>query len=358
MFFGQTPIEWIVFFMVYGGASAVAIVGSIYLLLRRGNAFDADITPPMTLRRWAAAFFAVMFLSHVWWFLFYNYCNDNTSVYCWLVAVPDTTLLLTTIAGTLLSMLQDRKRPAWPVAVGAIPYAVLLALHIAYPGGYFIDLAVAYILLFYVAFTIYVEFAVRQYGRWLRDNYADLEHKEVWVSHVLIIVILILIISDGFGASNMVVSYILQIIQFPLFVFMLWRIETLPQLDNTPPARPQQPLTLPTNIEELLKEHCIDTQLFLQHDLTLFQLSQAMGINRYYLSQYFSRQGMTYNSYISDLRINYFLKLYRRVIDEHLPLTVHQLAKDSGYRSYSTFSLAFKARMGMSVSAWMREMNE
>jgi AraC-like DNA-binding protein len=26
----------------------------------------------------------------------------------------------------------------------------------------------------------------------------------------------------------------------------------------------------------------------------------------------------------------------------------------SGYRSYSTFSTAFKQRMGMSVSAWMK----
>ena len=28
--------------------------------------------------------------------------------------------------------------------------------------------------------------ALRQYGRWLRDNYADLEHKEVWQSFVVL----------------------------------------------------------------------------------------------------------------------------------------------------------------------------
>ena len=26
--------------------------------------------------------------------------------------------------------------------------------------------------------------AIRTYGHWLRDNYADLEHKEVWQSFV------------------------------------------------------------------------------------------------------------------------------------------------------------------------------
>ena len=38
-----------------------------------------------------------------------------------------------------------------------------------------------------VAFIIYMMVAVRQYGRWLRDNYADLEHKEVWLSVALLI---------------------------------------------------------------------------------------------------------------------------------------------------------------------------
>ena len=37
------------------------------------------------------------------------------------------------------------------------------------------------------------------------------------------------------------------------------------------------------------------------------------------------------------------------------PVTAKQLASDSGYRSYSTFSLAFKQRMGQSVTTWMAD---
>ena len=33
--------------------------------------------------------------------------------------------------------------------------------------------------------------------------------------------------------------------------------------------------------------------------------------------------------------------------------TAQQLASESGYRSYRTFSLAFKQRMGQSVTEWM-----
>ena len=94
----------------------------------------------------------------------------------------------------------------------------------------------------------------------------------------------------------------------------------------------------------------------MQHDLTLLQLAQILGTNRYYLSQYFSQQGITYNAYINNLRINHFMSLYREAAAANQNVTAQQLASDSGFRSYSTFSLAFKQRMGQSVSAWMKEM--
>ena len=108
-------------------------------------------------------------------------------------------------------------------------------------------------------------------------------------------------------------------------------------------------------VKPLLQQHCVAQQLYLQNDLTLSQLAKAIGTNRLYLSQYFARQGLTYNAYINDLRINHFICLYREAVSNHQPFTAQQLANDSGYRSYSTFSLAFKQRMGQSVTAWMHE---
>ena len=111
-------------------------------------------------------------------------------------------------------------------------------------------------------------------------------------------------------------------------------------------------------MEQLLVEHCVDTQLYLQHDLTLQQLAQSVGTNRFYLSQYFSRQGITYNTYINNLRINHFISRYNELSQAEQPIIAQQLASESGYRSYSTFSLAFKQRMGQSVTAWMRQSAE
>ena len=360
--------------MFYGGTAMAALIACLYLCLRKGNAFAADITPPVRLRRWVASFQAIVFLGHVLWFLFYTFSNVTLSASYIVLVVFDNMSLFTSIAGILLATLQDRKRPVWPVFIATIPFAVLLFLYIAYPSGKIIDLAIAYVLLCYVAFTIYIILSVRQYGRWLHDNYADLEHKEIWKTHVLVIIALLLIITDGFNDGKLlIVCYLENSIILALVGLLLWRVETLSQLESTadeqtcsPSAsetshksglstQDKHPLSIPFNIQQLLDERCVGTQLYLQHDLTLSQLAQAVGVNRFYLSQFFSSHGTTYNAYINDLRINHFVCLYREAVATHQPITAQQLAGESGYRSYSTFGLAFKQRMGKTVTAWIRE---
>lgn len=379
MLIEQISAGFILFVLLYGGVAIAALIASIYLCVRRGNAFAPDITSPVRLRRWAAACLAVAFLSHIWWVFPYFDSSDTNSVIYTVASVLDCVGIITTIAGMLFAMLQDRRRPVWPVFLATMPFVVLRGLHIAYPNAFFLDIALVYILLFYVLFSIYMAFAVRQYGRWLRDNFADLEHKEVWLSHVLVILVLILVITYWFDRGDLTISYLVQFIDLILFCFLLWRVETLPQLENlsmeptsgqsdlemsqgtdSPPAdeetqEPDRPLIPANVIQQLLEERCVGTQLYLQHDLTLQQLAQAVGTNRSYLSLFFSSHGTTYNAYINDLRINHFVRLYREATAAQQSITAQQLANDSGYRSYSTFSVAFKQRMGQTVTAWMRE---
>ena len=354
--------------MLYGASAMTALIACIYLLFRKSNAISPDVTPPLRLRRWAAALFGATFLGHIYWLIFYLYSGDTNSVGCMIASYLDCLTLFTTIPSTLFAMLQDRKRHVWPVVIATIPFGGILALHFVNPNDNYFQFALAYFLLIYVIFTIYMVFAVKQYGRWLRDNYADLENKEIWISHVLIIVILLLIIFYGFDGADLTISFIVQFLSIVLYCFLLWRIETLPQLENIEvedqAEQPeelleepeQQPVAIPSNIEELLDERCVATQLYLQHDITLPQLAHILGTNRTYLSQYFSSQGITYNAYINNLRIDHFMKLYREAVSSDKTITAQQLAKDSGFRSYSTFSLAFKQRTGQSVTAWMQEM--
>lgn len=389
--FGQTSIQSILFFALYGVTGAMPLVAALYLLLRPCNVFSASITPPVRLRRWAAAFFAFSALTHVWWLLFYVYSGDLNSAAYKLIVITDCVLLLTTIAGTMLSMLQDRRRPVWPVLVAMLPFVALVATLMIHPSELLQQIAKAYLLLHCLLFAVYMVFAIRRYGRWLNDNYADLEHKRVWLSQAVAFFCMLAFVLY-IVAENMVLIYCLHIVDLVLVFLLLWRVETLPELDApsadetfTPsalerpvcettsaesasvpdtmpvmPTQPEQPSANPINIdvdqmEQLLKERCEATQLYLQHDLTLSHLAQALGTNRTYLGMYFSRQGTTYNSYINDLRIDCFVRLVREANAAQRPFTAQELAAQSGYRSYRTFSVAFRKRKGQSVTAWMNE---
>ena len=356
-----TPLS-VLYLLLHGAGTAVATVLFLYLLLCRGKAIAPDITPPARLRRWAAALFGVMALAHVWWILFYTYSDDTRSLIYGLLVAIDCMVLPPVFVGTLLNMLQDRSRPLWPIFVVMTPCAVIAVLQTALPD---IDLTtpnMVYGLVIAVAFIIYMVVAVRQYGRWLRDNYADLEHKEVWLSLTLLIGLMILLMSFEY-TDNYVMSTIAHLIGFPLAGLLLWRVETLKDLstDNSTDETNHTPPLLrgkwgeASHIALLLAKHCEDTQLYLNPDLTLTQLSGAVGVNRYYLSQYFTSQDTSYYAYIHDLLIRHFVARYRELAAAHEPIVAQQLAQESGYHSYSTFSTAFKQRMGQSVTAWMRE---
>ena len=146
--------EYLIYIMLYAGEAVAALIAFCYLLFRRGNAFALDVTPPVRLRRWAAAFYAVAFLCHVWWYLFFIYSSDIHSMAYVVVCVLDLVTMLTIISGTLLAMLQDRKRPVWPVVIATIPYVPLVGLLIVSPSDHFKYIVIAYVLLLYVFFTI------------------------------------------------------------------------------------------------------------------------------------------------------------------------------------------------------------
>ena len=150
----------------------------------------------------------------------------------------------------------------------------------------------------------------------------------------------------------------MQLTGLVLFVLLLWRVETLPQLDSIPTPDPSSKEKGASTvdleqIERLLKERCVAQQLYLQYEFSREQLAQKVGTNRSYLSLYFSRQGITYNTYINNLRINHFISRYQELAAAGQPVGAKQLAYESGFSSYRTFSRAFTQRMGQSVTAWM-----
>ena len=359
--------EELLFYMLYTTAAVLSLIASCYLLFRRANAIAPDITSPLRLRRWMAAFFASMTLSHMWYLPSVFLTSDDDILLCNSIgALLDCMIVYPLVIVVLLCMLQDRRRPLWPVAVMVAPLVVGMAVCVVNQNDTLLPMLRIYTLLLGIGLIIYMVREVRKYGRWLRDNYADLEHKEVWQSFLVLAIIVLAFGIYASGVGGLAYEYAVQMLAIVLVCYLLWRVETLSDLSISLPLPVDEEtgqtirdrstsVALPAkNIGPLLKQYCEEQRLYLQHDISLSQLAKAIGTNRFYLSQYFSSQGTTYNAYINNLRVDHFVSLYREAVDSQRSITAQQLALESGYRSYNTFRNAFKRKTGQSATAWMK----
>lgn len=95
-------------------------------------------------------------------------------------------------------------------------------------------------------------------------------------------------------------------------------------------------------IRQKLKALCEDERLFLDPDLTREVLCGVIKVNRTYLSDYLRSEGMTYYSYINNLRVNYAVQILNETPD--IPLI--DVCYRSGYSNPATFRRAFRDIMG------------
>lgn len=379
-------LEDAIFLILYAVVTVLAALGCVYLLFRRGNAFAEDIIPPLRLRRWTAAFFGIIAAGHLW-YLPGAMVDDSQTAALWMLigGLLDCLLTLPVALIVMLCMLQDRRRPLWPVWLAMMPLVIMMGVNIANRSDALMPWMQGYFLLAVIGFTVYMVRQVQRYGRWLRDNYADLEHKEVWHSLLVLVVIMFLFVYYVTGYGSITYEYIIQVSGLLLIGHLLWRVETLQDLnlpissenivvaDATPiddsdamdtmiateeKEEADASLSVRNNIGPLLRQHCEEPQLYLQHDLSLTQLATLIGVNRSYLSKHFALQGITYNTYINDLRIRHFVSLCQERAAAHQPLSVQQLSLDSGFRSYSTFNGAFKQVMHTTATEWLRLLAE
>ena len=346
------------FLMFYASVAMLCLNACCYLLFRRSNGIAPDITPPVRLRRWTAAFFAAIALCHLWYLPTYFLTSPDDMMLGSLIAgLLDSMTVIPLAIVILLVMLQDRKRSLWPIALMVAPLIAGNVWGIAACSYALLPVLFVYFLLMWLGLIIYMVREVRRYGRWLRDNYADLEHKEVWQSFVVLAIILMVYAIYSLDVGELIYEYALDVIIIVLVCYLLWRVETLSDLtlSQSNHDRSTSDSLLAKNIGPLLKQHCEDTQLYLQHDISLSQLATLIGINRSYLSKHFALQGITYNAYINGLRIQHFINLYHESAATHQPVSAQQLAYQSGFRNYKTFNAAFKKIMEMTATEWMQQ---
>ncbi|MBO7114381.1 MAG: AraC family transcriptional regulator [Bacteroidaceae bacterium] len=355
--YGRQGLEDIIFLMLYGGTAFLAVAAGLYLLLRRNNAVASVVNSPKMLRRWTAAFFGSMALSHIWWYVLGNvWLTDDKLVRYMLTIALDRITLVPLAFAVLLRMLQDHERKLWPWFFLHIPVVLVAIWGIATRNENAQTVMRIWQICVMVVFGGYYIRCLVQYSHWLNDNYADLQNKEVWQSLLFAGCLFAVYSAYGSNMGQMLMEYLSQVESLLVVGFFLWRVETLDTLEEKDDvavvdALPVSTINIPDNIGKLLERKCEGEKLYLQHDLNLRQLALAIGTNRTYLSSYFAQQGETYNAYINRLRINHFIRLYH----ENPTATALELCWESGYSCYSTFAAVFKKMTGMNVASWMKK---
>ena len=222
------------FAMLYGGVAVMALLSCIYFIFSRSNIIQPSIKPPRRLRLWAAAFLAAMFASHVWWIVIGSvWLTDDRFVRIITLIALDNLTLPPLFMAMMLRLLQDRRRPLWPVFVAAAPTAVFAVIGITTRQLVYEWVMEGYTLTTGIIFCIYMIVAVKHYGRWLRDNYADLEHKEVWQSLLAPLLMVLTFCAYAYHEGQLYREYLTQIASCFIIFFIIWRVETLQTLEVT-----------------------------------------------------------------------------------------------------------------------------
>ena len=164
----QQLSEDALYLMFYAGVMVLNLMACCYLLLRKANAIAPDVTPPVRLRRWTATFLCALVLSHLWYLpTFYLSAVEDVRMVYFTGALFDFMTVFPLAIAIMLVMLQDRRRPLWPIAAMMTPIVVGMMVCIATRGDSVPPVLYVYYLLLTVGVIIYMVRATKQYGRWL-----------------------------------------------------------------------------------------------------------------------------------------------------------------------------------------------
>lgn len=383
----MTDIEFYQYLIHFVVMMTILVAMAIYLLVSKRNAFGRELVTDQRLRRkagWAILIYVLTYLLNIPLVLWFA---DDPQLQQMASVTIDMVLYLPTMLRFMLETLQDRRRWDnrlwWFCVIAVLPLMGWLLTRQtwwtwAMYALYLTELATC--IVWYIRATI-------TYHRFLADNYADLEHKELTWSWIILcfmalsLVNYLLMMSQSDIHVIKAYSYVFHVadtIFIGIIVLYIDHQQVLEPLaeetveaelqeetevesggtENTPIAPISKNDIIIIKIGALLQKHCEATQLYLQHDLSLNTVAQACHTNRTYLSLYFASQGITYYTYINKLRIDYFQSLYRKALREKItPPTLQQLSTDSGFSSYNTFSRAFVSCKGVSVSKWLAQVS-
>ena len=214
----------------------------------------------------------------------------------------------------------------------------------------------------------------RSYRQFIRDEYSDLEHREIrWLNRAswfIIVYGILYALSQLAGMTGLLdMAYLVTAIGWAYVVYCVDNqkvvhnlitdekvyLETMSEstgaetngADVDGNAEPE----VLSELEQLLQKECVENKLFLQSDLTINALAAAVRSNRTYLWRHFRDKGMNFHSYINGLRFQYARQL---LLSRSNP-NISEIARESGFGSDATFRRIFSELQGCTPSQFVAQ---
>ena len=255
-------------------------------------------------------------------------------------------------------------RPGWVTTQRLLllflPFAAFTIAYAVWPSIWVIHGYVAFLWCFAWAVVIVGFVLARRHIKYVRENYSNIDHIDVsWLRPVFLFAIVSqlawLVTSLYATPTGDIVYYVSTILLWLLVLRYSWNFRPISVQEEGAGPEPADGPLLPLKTalplaDGLLEQVVEEQQLYLNKNLTLQDLAQALSSNRTYVSNYLSQvRHQTFYDYINQLRIE---RISLPMMREHPEYKLEHVAKESGFASISTFRRAFVKITGQTPSLY------
>ena len=340
------------FYFVEGIAVAFFVIMAIQNLWQHGNRLR-------TIMGWILAYWAVQHLLGV---AFTSDFLSTTRYFSRIINAVDMTA-----EPTCAFLLFELCMPGWltkrRIVCNEMPFIILGTISIFTEHEVFYYILVGFFWLYGTTVMIITFINIPKYNRFLREHYSYEENINLrWLYIVLLSFTGLMVAYTICSIFDTVVGDIIymsgSILCWAWICYCIQRQESvLDELENVKtieiPVDEEEPGTnnLP-ELDEVIETRFIAKQLYLNPQLKLGDMAQAIGTNRTYLSRYLNDVLNTnFYDYVNALRLNHA----RQMIENAKELNIMTIAQLAGFNSYSTFRRTFIAKYKISPQEYRNQ---
>lgn len=271
-----------------------------------------------------------------------------------------------TATPTCCFLLVELCKPGWltwrRVIYNELPFVFLGAAFILSDDPVWYNILVGFFVVYSITVTGFIVYFIPEYNKFLKSHFSYDENINLrWLYAVLATFIVLMLVYavcslyDTDMGDNIYIAG--SIVGWAMICYFIQRQESVllelePVKGECTDAREVSDTETQRDLARLIQERFIEPELYLNPQLKLGDMVQAVGTNRTYMSRYLNEVLETnFYDYINGLRLKYALQLIKQS-----QYSIKAIAAIAGFNSYSTFRRTFIATYKQSPQEYRNNM--